>query len=287
MSALTPGLAQGCFDLLKIANVQRVTFRQIAEAFTHLGGLPAQRVLASVQRFNWIATDEDGCLELTGSGAKLLSLTSYEARLRQALLDYIDADRPSWIQNASYGRARVMAFSGSQIAQVIVEAGLADSHGDDVVAFWDALSARARGQRDRNLTEIGRAGERLTITYEARRTGRRPIWIAIDSNADGYDVLSVMDEKNLKKLTIEVKTSSLGSRGSLTLTRNEWERATESETHIFHLWDVADRSAPELARVSVEAMSIHVPSDRGWGLWEQVEVPFSSFEGLFERAVIG
>ena len=80
----------------------------------------------------------------------------------EPLFDYIDAARPPWIQNASFGRSRVLSFAGSTIAQVFVEANLAHGTDDDVVAFWDALTARARGQKNDRLTEIGRQGERLT-----------------------------------------------------------------------------------------------------------------------------
>lgn len=145
----------------------------------------------------------------------------YEAQLRQALLDYIDIEHPSWVQNASFGRSRVISFAGSQIAQVFAEAGLADGTSEAVVAFWDALAARARGQRDDRLTQIGRLGERLTIDYEAQRTGRRPSWIAIDNNADRYDVLSIVGPANPRQLTIEVKTSTQGTVGFAMLTRNE------------------------------------------------------------------
>ena len=56
-----------------------------------------------------------------------------------------------------------MAFAGNGVAQVFVEAGLANGFDDDVVAFWDELAARARGLRDVKLSEFGREGEKLTI----------------------------------------------------------------------------------------------------------------------------
>ena len=200
--------------------------------------------------------------------------------LRQALLDHIEAAKPPWVQCATYGRSRVMAFAGSGVAQVMVEAGLANGYGDDIVAFWDELAARARGLRDASLSRIGREGERLTITHETARTGREPKWVAINNNSDGYDVLSIVGDGDSGSLSIEVKTTTQGLAGSFHLTRNEWEMAQERVCHVFHLWDVKSQP-PRLAKGSVEAIAAHVPADSGAGTWESVVIPFSAFDYRF------
>lgn len=281
MIAFSPGLAQGCFELLAITTRQQLTFTEIKSSFAHLGSLPSQKVVETAQALNWLQASELGHAEHTPWGARLFATQGYEAQLRQALLDYIDIEHPSWIQNASFGRSRVISFAGSQIAQVFAEAGLADGTSEAVVAFWDALAARARGQRDDRLAQIGRLGERLTLDYEANRTGLRPTWVAIDNNADGYDVLSVVGPADLQKLTIEVKTSTQGTYGFAMLTRNEWERAMESERHAFHFWNLRDPLQPKLAIVSSEAMLNHMPQDRGMGQWDCTKVPFSAFKEQF------
>jgi hypothetical protein len=280
--AFSPGLAQGCFELLAITTRQQLTFIEIKSSFAYLGSLPSQDVVETAQRLNWLHAGEQGHAEVTPWGARLLAVTGYEAQLRQALLDYIDIEHPSWVQNASFGRSRVVSFAGSQIAQVFAEAGLADGTNDSIVAFWDALAARARGQRDDKLTEIGRIGERLTIEFETRRTGRPPAWTAIDNNADGYDVLSVVDASDFKRLTIEVKTSTQGTSGFAMLTRNEWDMAIDSDAHVFHLWNLRDRSQPQLAVISNESMLAHMPVDQGRGAWDCTRIPFSSFIDAFE-----
>jgi hypothetical protein len=279
--AFSPGLAQGCFDLLGIASRQQLSFVEIKTSFAYLGSLPSAKVLETAQALNWLQTGELGFAELTPSGSRLLSALGYETQLRQALLDYIDVERPSWIQNASFGRSRVIGFAGSQIAQVFSEAGLSEGTDESVVAFWDALAARARGQRDDKLTQIGRIGERLTITFETQRTGRKPKWIAIDNNADGYDVLSVVDATDHKQLTIEVKTSTQGPLGFAMLTRNEWEMAMESEAHVFHLWNLRDPEHPKLAVVSNDELLIHMPTDQGMGQWDCTRLPFRAFNHYF------
>lgn len=281
--AFSPGLAQGCFDLLLLVTRQRLTYAQIKASFAYFGTLPSAKVVETAQALNWIQVDEDGCAALTPAGTRLTTCSHYEMQLRQALLDYIDIEHPSWIQNASFGRSRVLAFAGSQIAQVFAEAGLADGTTDEVVAFWDLLSARARGQRNERLNQIGRKGEKLTLDYEHVRTGRIPTWIAIEQNSDGYDVLSIVDREDPRKLTIEVKTSTLGLAGQFFLTRNEWDRAIENDCHLFHLWDVSITNAPRLAVVSVNAMGGHIPLDQGCGAWDVVEVPYVYFKDMFAQ----
>ena len=274
--SFSPGIAQGCFDLLEMADRMPLAFVQIPSVFARLGGLPSGRVVETVQALNWLMSGEDGIAMLTPSGAKILGLAGYEPRLRQALLDYIDAMRPPWIQNATFGRARVLSFAGSEIAQIFVEAGLAHGTEDTVVAFWDAMAARARGQKNIRLVSIGREGERLTIAHEKIRTGRAPKWISIDSNADGYDVLSVTSLEDTSQLSIEVKATNIGLAGSFYLTANEWDRAQSFPNHAFHLWDMS-RAVPSLAVLSIEDVGPHVPVNQGNGNWESVEIPFGTF----------
>ena len=175
----------------------------------------------------------------------------------------------------------MLAFAGTETAQTFVEAGLSSSTDEDVVAFWDAVAARARGQKVDYLARIGRRGERQTLFYETSRTGRSPKWVSVEDNADGYDVLSIVDSKDLRPLSIEVKASTLGLTGMLHLTRNEWERSLEADSHIFHLWSFVSNNPGDLAIVSTREMESHIPRDLGDGSWEVVEIPFAAFRDRF------
>lgn len=284
MISFSPGLAQGCFELLTIASRNVLTFPQVRSAFAHFGSLTSSVVIDTAQAINWLQASDEGMAIITPAGSRLLSITGYEGMLRQALLDYIDAARPPWIQNASFGRSRVLSFAGSAIAQVFVEANLAHGTDDDVVAFWDALAARARGQKNDRLTEIGRQGERLTVAYEEARTGRKPKWVAIDNNEDGYDILSVVAPEDSCHLSIEVKASTMGTAGLFYLTRNEWDRSTELEHHAFHLWSIRSGVEPSLAVITPDDMKSHIPIDQGDGTWNVVEIPFGAFSERFSSA---
>lgn len=280
MKGLSPGLVLGCFELLEMVQRRNLSFASISSEFSKIGVMSSAKVLDVAQTLNWIRAREDGVAIITTDGLKLLSLTSYERRVRQALLDYIDALRPAWLQNATFGRSKVISFAGSDIAQVFVEAGLAHGTDKEVVEFWDEVAARARGLKGIRLNTIGRLGERLTIEYETKRTGKKPKWIAIDSNTDGYDVLSIMGPLDARFLSIEVKSSTIGLKGSFHVTANEWESSMASDLHLFHLWDVSS-NPPSLAVLSIEDVAPHIPVDRGEGQWETVEIPFEVFSSMF------
>ncbi|WP_159628250.1 hypothetical protein [Massilia puerhi] len=78
------------------------------------------------------------------------------------------------------------------------EAYLAEGYDDEVVVFWDRLAAIARGQKDTSLSAIRRHKERLSLRYEKQRTGRDPQWRSIESNGDGYDVMSICFGRKLR-----------------------------------------------------------------------------------------
>ena len=276
----SPGLAQGCFELLEMARSHRVPFAEITFNFPRIGVMQSHSVVEAAQTLNWLYADDEGFATLTASGERLLSSEIYEDRIGQALLDFIDIIRPPWIQNATFGRARVIQFAGGDIAQVFIEAGLATGVSDKAIEFWDELAARARGQRSAKLNRIGREGERLTIAYEELRTGETPKWVSIDNNADGYDVLSVVDAPDSPLLSIEVKTSRLGANGSFFLTANEWDRAISVSNHVFHFWDIS-APIPLLAVIEPKDIEPHTPANRGTGEWKSVEIPFMHFKGRF------
>lgn len=281
MTAFSPGLALGCFELLEMAARRDIHVSRITSDFSMIGVMPAAAVLNLAQTLRWIHTGDNGLAIISVEGNRILGSTGYESRIRQALLDYIDVIRPPWVQNATFGRAKVIAFAGRDISQVFVEAGLADGTGSDVVDFWDELAARARGQKGVRLNAIGREGERLSIKYETTRTDSTPRWISIDSNADGYDILSVAGKTDSRLLSIEVKTTSVGLAGYFHLSANEWERALTSDLHSFHLWNISG-ARRSLAILSKDDVEPHIPNDQGDGRWETVEIPFRSFIGMFK-----
>lgn len=281
MTSLTPGLVQSALELMHLLQRQPLSVAELLDGLKRIGNMATPDALKLAQTLNWLFISSEGVLQATPSGERIIAIPRYELALRQVVLDFVDLVRPDWLQNASSGRARVLSFAGIGVAQTLIEAGVAGGTDDGVVSFWDALAARARGQKDDRMLAIGRAGERLSLIYEERRTGRPARWIALDSNEDGYDILSVDAKGSRMPLTIEVKTSTIGLSGFIHLTRPEWLQAVDSPAHVFHLWNLKPNSQSELATVSTDEMASHIPTDVGYGLWRQVQIPFRAFSKRF------
>lgn len=277
MIDLSPGLAQSGFELLRLVGRQGLTIDAMLHGLGRIAGMPSHEVLTLTQSLDWVQVGEDGMLKPTLAGVRLLDAGAYTAMLRLALIDHATLLSPPWLQAARMGRNRVLSFAPVGIVQVLVEAGVAEGSDEGIVGFWDHLAALARGQRDERLNAIGRLGERLTLEREASRTGRLPRWAAIDSNADGFDILSIVAADDPRPLSIEVKTTSMGSTGTLHLTRNEWDIAAAAPDHRFDIWDVSRPNAPRLACLTVETMGAHIPLDQGQGRWEEITIPVSVF----------
>jgi hypothetical protein len=259
--------------------------------------LPLARICAELPRFErlrtgdllelslrmrWGKLNDDGVAVVTPQGDLLLEMPTEASRLRRALIDYVEIERPQWTALVLDGRARFMSFAPVEFRQSVSEAYLAEGYEPDVVAFWDMLAAIARGRRSAVMSRIGRIGERLTLAYEKIRTGRDPVWHSIESNSDGFDVMSVVSSDNHSRLPIEVKASTQGRRGLAHLTRNEWEQAGLMGNHALYLWDISSEKELWLAVVSRAEIAAHIPGDRGSGEWKEAEIPFLVFATSFK-----
>lgn len=277
---LSPGLAQAGIALLELLQRRSLTASELLSGLPKVGGMSATAALSLAEALGWLDINDAGLMQASATGLKVHGADRYEAALRCILLHYVETQKPDWLQNAAYGRSRVLSFCPVGVQQVLVEAGLAGAPTVEVVDFWDLLAGIARGLRKDHLLAIGREGERLTLAYEEARTGVKPRWVALDSNQDGYDVLSIKAADDRAFLSIEVKASRAGMDATLHLTRHEWEIALDRTAHVFHLWDLKV-DPPRLAIVSIDDMAKHVPTDAGDGGWEVVEVPFEAFGKQF------
>lgn len=279
---LSPGVAFGCFELLEILERGPIQVSS-ARALGKLGVVSAGRATDCTLLLGWAEKSDEGLIGITPRGQTIRNMPLTEQRLRQALLDIVDSTNPPWAQNARFGRRRLLQYAPAEITQVCCEAGLDSGNSLEVVSFWDTLASRARGLHDVRLNEIGRQGERLTIQHETHRTSRAPRWIALDSNEDGYDVLSTISLEDNSKLCIEVKASQQGMSGQIFLTRNEWETAQVLLNYKMYLWDVSS-NCPRLAVLDIPTISEHIPADQNDGRWQTTCIPFNSFSAFFKSA---
>ncbi len=244
---------------------------------------PAIDVLNVVSRASWASVDLEGVLVLTVRGRSLRDIKDPMQCLRAQLRDLISADKPVWSKLIPRGRRELTRTAPSEVTQILSEAGLLDSPPtDDVIIWWDEMSAIARGIRDSRMLEVGREGEKLTLRYERYRTNKDAQWQAIESNVSGFDVLSIIDKADSTPLRIEVKASSQKiNAAEFVLTRNEWDIACTTGNYVFHLWQV--QREPRIAVIPYDDLHSHIPKDSGTGKWDKVKIPFSAFRGLFAQ----
>ena len=72
MIVLSPGIAQGVFELLGIVTRQQVTFTDIHSAFSRLGGMPVAEVCDVAQQLGSVRTDQAGFARATDAGTAMI-----------------------------------------------------------------------------------------------------------------------------------------------------------------------------------------------------------------------
>lgn len=283
MSVLSPGYLHSSFKLLEMIAKREHQLSVLASALPRIEVLPAGQVVNFAIGLGWVGADNEGRAAMTASGALIHKMSSASERIRQALLDFIGIIQPAWAQLTPRGRHETLSALSPEIRQCFAEAGLIVGYADEVVGWWDALAARARGQKSQIMMETGRHGERLSIKYEQARTGKEPAWQAVESNLSGFDILSVVGATDYRKLPIEVKTTSGAiGHGSFYVSRNEWETGSTSDFYTFHLWAIGDGN-PAIAVLDKADVAPHIPVNQGVGSWETVEIPFAAFAAAFSN----
>jgi len=147
---------------------------------------------------------------------------------------------------------------------------------DEIVEWWDRTAGAARLAGDQEKLRRARQAERLSLERERQRLkslgiALNPVWIAIEDNTAGYDVLSY-DAGPVAPVNrlIEVK-STIASPLRFFLTRHEWDTAIKyGSSYFFHVWDI---QANRLYERAVADICPHIPTDNERGRWVNVEVP--------------
>ena len=149
--------------------------------------------------------------------------------------------------------------------------------------WWFRAKSHGFEKRRKKNEETGLEGENLSIAYEMHRTKLAPLHASIESDELGYDIESVRSEDDSEPIYIEVKTTTRArGRAKLHLTRNEYNVSKEkSDSYFFHLW-ILEGGVPEVAVIPGREVAIHCPQDNEKGLWSEVRIPFSVFDGWVE-----
>jgi hypothetical protein len=165
----------------------------------------------------------------------------YQHCIESVVLHY----QPIWVRIIALGRKKLIQKLSRDETQCFREAGLLiEPPTLEIIAWWDRVAAAARAAADQIKLERARIAEQLSLEHEVKRLKaigieRRPIWISVEDNTAGYDILSY--DPNPVEATnrlIEVK-STIASPLRFRLTRHEWETACSfGKPYHFHIWDL-------------------------------------------------
>lgn len=209
---------------------------------------------------------------------------SREHRFRETIRELLQRIRPVWARACHRGRLRMISSLSVDQIQCFEVAGLLSSPAtDDVVAWWNGIGRFFRRLNDDMNAEVGRAGELATLEHETRRLkadgiARQPIWVSVDDEGRGFDILSYRRKTDgrIHEVQIEVKASRY-TPVRIFLSRSQWNRAAlHPETHLFHIWNL---DAGELRELTVQDMSLNIPTDHGRGEWQRLRVTISGHPG--------
>lgn len=276
------GILQSGQKLLEIVGRHSTVTEAIQAELPKILVMQTGEVLDVAVRCSWVESDGRGGLRLSKRGEEIVDFSDDQTRLRLQIVDFLRAVRPVWLSQVPKGRNEALAIMNADARYVLREAGLMDMPPcSDVVAWWDSVAADARSERSGILMEIGRRGERLSIAYEAERTGHQPSWTGVESNLAGYDILSRESRESSEPLPIEVKASNaaIGS-AKFHISENEWQVAQTGRDFAFHLWLL--QPPVKLAIIRTERMRDHISQNCGEGQWESVKIPMAVFSSEFE-----
>lgn len=268
------GLLYSVRDFLKLNAISGMKPEAFESYFKSFKYSTSDKILTVSFKCGWIKVNQQGIIVLTERGQDISAL-EYETALLIQIEDLILNFNPTWASLLIKGRTEAKNFLPPDAFQCFKECGLFGELSDELIKFWDKLSLAYRNYSQIRMTEIGRTGEKLSFDHELNRTGKPPLWQAVESNLAGYDLLSIIDNDNLQKLKIEVKTTTSNlSYAKFHISKNEWNTALASINYIFHLWHI--EKIPKLYTVSINKINEHIPTDIGAGEWESVEIPFLS-----------
>lgn len=196
--------------------------------------------------------------------------------LRQTLFGLAIRLKPFWAKVSYLGRDRVRAVLTDGPAQCLRYAGLLGPIDESVRQWWDDLASYFRAEQSTKLLEIGRQGEQLSFQLETETLqnlgiSEVPVWVSIEDNTAGYDILSHRRNQTgeLSRFFIEAKATNT-TEFVFILTRHEWEVAAGAGNNFrFHFWYLPTRA---VWIATVEDIAIHIPTDHGSGLWDKVRL---------------
>ena len=239
--------------------------------------------IESENRFAFIRESNPSLLHLDWDGAenwnKLIEseiiIADLNAICRHAASIFI-LNNPVLLELVTYGRDALFSNLTEDELQVFRNGRLLDKiPTQQVVEWWDDIRFRGRTKLNQNLLSQGREAERWTIEFEIEKISHlgedfKPIWVALDGDHFGYDILSYRPNATYVPLAvlIEVKSFANPLKPQFYVTRNEWEKAIETgSNYIFFIWCMYTKTHRVFSHEEIEP---HIPKNRGAGNWQNV-----------------
>lgn len=287
MIRLSVNVLTSATALLKRLNTYQ--FSSLSElSYSKVASLCVEDIFTFARECGWVGESENKPF-LTHRGFDLLKLQEQGLTSdlkRQMLLDYLLKVSPIWSNRIPYGRSEAAIFMTKDERACFAEAGLLSEQLDtNIIDWWDRIASKIRMRSQRSKNNIGRIGEKNTITYERVRTACEPKWMSVDSNLAGYDIKSQQSKDNSTALLIEVKASTFVlSEASFHVTSHEWGVALRSSAYVFHLWSLSN-DKKLLAVVSPYEVQPYLPTNNLEGEWESAKIPYSCFQNKFVEII--
>lgn len=278
MFTLSVGILYSSHRLLKqVGENLPINASEFPHMFQKYYVASSKLVLEASLKCKWLEINLNGYLVVTTLGEDIIKCSTPAMAIREQLKHYIYAFKPSWSKILHNGRAEVLYFLPHEIKQCIEEADLVNNYDDETIKWWDILAEFARKGIEDKKNFVGRTGEKLSVQFEEKRIGSKPIWQSIESNYSGFDLLSKVDKNDKSNLKIEVKTTtSFSSSIGIHITRNEWSVAEDSDKYIFHIWVLNPNIV--LYILHVDQIRRHIPIEQGEGSWESTKIDLKTKE---------
>lgn len=187
------------------------------------------------------------------------------------------------IELVTYGREKLISSLSDDERQVFRNGGLLEKiPSPEVIEWWDKIRGLGRINLNEKLLFQGRQAERWTIELEQIKTANlgtefQPVWVALDSDYYGYDILTYRKDSNsnITTLLIEVKSFSNPLMPQIYISRNEWEKSNEiGNNYQFIVWCTTTHSHKFFTNYEIAK---HIPINQGEGTWQNVLVKLTNW----------
>ena len=219
---------------------------------------------------------------------KDLKSIEYKEKINELLYEYLINFTPFWTKRIKWGLSTFLKDLTVNELHCFTESSLLDYNNIDNIFWWNKLPFY--DDNNINLRTIGIIGEHLSIKYETEKTGQKPTQTSLLGGYHGYDILSKKINNLNENIYIECKSTINQKRIQISITKNEWESATNNNNdYYFHIWSINQKyKNSKLYIISSNEMKYHIPnpSDSKFGVFSIAEIDLTNYISKIEPNII-